>query len=462
MYNILFIFSPSSTMASAHKQQTQEKDYFRLLQNNPTNNIPLKTEQYSLLFANDVLLLVDLLHNKPHDIDKVRYRLLSSFENLVLSLGSRGAITDYHPKAKLMQYKRPLQVLRNLLTITAKNIMALNLTGERITHNHNVVYIHQLLDDHYNLVLELTGYTDLTTVVIRTLEYKLHWQKLKEQRDLFIKKWPFWKYHIESVSLFPLLYKLQPDNSSATGLCKLLTQCEVRHVSEVPLPITAVRYFVTMATHHLRTKIRMSEVRTATLIAEATRLKASDFRTAPTDDLTLIIPTFYGTTPPTFEEQWKYMGDQPQLPASPRKTNLQILQNITNKHKKPVTSRPTAVITGSRVPHTVSKPMDIPKATYQPTCEDITPPTESLKLYSEATKENIEQPAEYRQMVTDALGPEYLESTTPAATAVEWHLRANSDDSGYLSEFTLVNNDGNYVSDPLLLNAHSAYHNDST
>ena len=59
-------------------------------------------------------------------------------------------------------------------------------------HNHNDVHIHSLCDEYYNLVLELTGYNELNTVVIRTLEYKLHWQKLKEQRTAFAKKWPFW------------------------------------------------------------------------------------------------------------------------------------------------------------------------------------------------------------------------------------------------------------------------------
>ena len=89
-------------MTKDAKQQSQDRDYFNLLLNNPTNSVPLTTEQHSLLFANEVLQLVDILHSKPHDVDKLRFRLLSSLEYLVLGLASRGALTSYLSRSKTL------------------------------------------------------------------------------------------------------------------------------------------------------------------------------------------------------------------------------------------------------------------------------------------------------------------------------------------------------------------------
>ena len=116
-------------MTKDAKQQSQDRDYFNLLLNNPTNSVPLTTEQHSLLFASEVLHLVDILHNKPHDVDKLRFKLLSSLEHLVLGLASRGALTSYLPKSKTLPYKRAPQITKNLVIVTAKKIMAFNLIG---------------------------------------------------------------------------------------------------------------------------------------------------------------------------------------------------------------------------------------------------------------------------------------------------------------------------------------------
>ena len=153
------------------------------------------------------------------------------------------------------------------------------------------------------------------------------------------------------------------------------------------------------------------------------------------------------------------MQTDPQLPSSPRKANLQILEDITNRHNKLVTFKPTAVITG-QIPLTrqPSKPINIPVKKYQPTCEQITP-LEDLKLYSTVTKEALPPNKEYIQIVKDTLGPEYLGPTPLTSTTTDWfeQNQFTTEDSTYLSDFCQVTPD---VSDPLLLNKHSANQNE--
>jgi hypothetical protein len=182
--------------------------------NNCTINQHVPPDHHTLQFANGSMHLQDILHNWSHDVDDTRYYLLTTLHDLLLSMKDKNTLQLYVPTAKKPTYQRSPQTLKNAIIITSKKLMTLILQADRAHHSDDCSKIHTLADDYFNLVLEVGKFQDMKDILHKTLEYRLHWPNLKQQRQELCKHLPTWRYQLESITIFPLLYTIGWHNNT--------------------------------------------------------------------------------------------------------------------------------------------------------------------------------------------------------------------------------------------------------
>jgi hypothetical protein len=449
-------------MASANKQHNNTRELLHLYLNNCTINQHVPPDHHTLQFASGSMHLQDILHNWSHDVDDTRYYLLTTLHDLLLSMKDKNTLQTYIPAAKKPTYKRSPQTLKNAIIITSKKLMTLILQADRAHHSDDCSKIHTLADDYFNLVLEVGNFQDMKDILHKTFEYRLHWPNLKQQRQELCKHLPTWRYQLESITIFPLLYTIGwHNNTDPKSYSSLLDQCSVSHYSSIPLPFPSIKFFTDQAVAALRYKLNKSLQKTAEIVASATNTKPTDFFVHPTNDISLLIPTLFALQAPTFEEQWKNLTLDPKIPNVRKRLQTKALKDITNKEtaKSKQTSAHTSVISYSGTNQT-SLPINIPQYNKgAPSNDDnvsAAPPT-THHLYSDVVKENISPPLDLETLMKETLGDDYVPPTPTelVTTTNPW------DNYSPLSPDPSECQDDNYVRDPLLYNAHSSNYNNT-
>ena len=360
----------------------------------------------------------------------------------------KNTLATYIPTKKKQPCKRAPIHLKNSFVITAKKILNHSLTSDRAHRLDDRSELHRLANDYYNLVLEIGNFKDMNDILHQTLEYQLHWPNLKQQRQYLSSMFPTWRYHLESVSIFPLLYTIGwHNNTDPKSFSSMLDQCNIPHYSTIPLPLRSIKFFTDKAVASLRFDFHKTLQRTAEIVAEATNTKPTDFMVDPANDISLIIPSLFAVKAPTFETQWKNLGYDPTTPTS----------HITNQRtaKQPVHSTAVVACLGN-INRCKSSPVDIPHGNQQPlTCEVTKLPALTYQLYSDAVKENISPPLDLETLMKETLGDDYVQPTVPATSTNPW------DNYSPVSPDPSDCHDHNYIRDPLLYNAHSANYNNT-
>lgn len=324
------------------EDQDNEKELFTFYVNNPTNCDNYPEEYHKLNFVKSALTLHQLLHDWPSDVDEIKYHLLISLEHLMLSLQHSGVLMFYQPTATKPPYIRDPKQLKNLLNNLSTRIINNTINKYSIHNLEEISEVLQHCDDYYSLVLEIGKFPNLYSIIQRTLEFKLFWPKLKQERDQITIKHPTWKYQLESISVIPFLYKLRENYNTPYSLEGLLSRYTVNHINTVALPLVTMKNYMDQAVCALINKFRKTTNEAADIIAAATGCKTTDFKIHTANSITLLFPTITGLQPPTYQEQWSRFNPAKLIPSiqvnttQPAKKVKATYASICSKSIKPV------------------------------------------------------------------------------------------------------------------------------
>ena len=301
--------------------QPYDPSLYTLLLQNPTQPYQQSAEMAKYSFAKELLDLQDVLYTQTHDQDEVKAHLTRSVEKMLLTIKKSGITQYYQPAVDNNHVREDPTILRQKLLKAAKVILENCSLKPQLQQMDKINCIIDSADIFINITLQLTREVDFTSFIIRLLEYKMFWPRLKLQRIKAIEDNPNLKYQLESTSIFPLQYKIGLPGYN-NHLANLLSQYHIQYNPEQPVQIEAIQYYLLQAIEKMKEQDQLTLEQITDILSKATKYKVTLINHGGCKKIDLLIPTLSAISCPTFVEAWSHAQ-----PLFPLQINL-----MTQKH----------------------------------------------------------------------------------------------------------------------------------
>jgi hypothetical protein len=194
------------------KYFTEQANKWNYILKCPMEDSNESIEFYRLQFIDYLLKLTDTMNKEGHDLDKVRINSANTCKALIMIVDRSGNPDPYSKAEKESPLQQEPGEIRDKLLLGGRQVLKV-LKKQAMQNGNRIELLVELTSTSSRLIdylLNLSRLDDPHELLMLWLEQRAYAKVLLSERNTIIVRQPNLKYQLESKSVFPLKFHLEP------------------------------------------------------------------------------------------------------------------------------------------------------------------------------------------------------------------------------------------------------------